>query len=489
MLRPSIPLPLIALLVLIASTAWSASFEEVETPARPNIVLCMADDQGWGDVGYSGASPVLTPVLDEMAASALRFDRFSTASSVCSPTRGSVLTGRHPNRFGCFSWGYELRPQEVTIAEALQQAGYATGHFGKWHLGPVQAGETNSPDTSGFDVFVSSPNFYENDPRMSQNGQVVELKGESSMVTVEAALEFIRVAAEQDRPFLAVIWFGSPHTPHEATDETRAHYADLPERLQHYYGEITGIDTAMGHLREQLRELELADETLLWYTSDNGPQGPDDRRPGSTGGLRGRKGTAWEGGLRVPTIIEWPARIPEPRVTEIPCSTVDIYPTLLELAGVTVPNQPEPIDGLSLVPLIDGEMKARPGPLGFWDHFPQGRPVRSTEILKQLQEAQADGRTLPPEPSPNDEAAAKLIALAESGAELPGHAAWIEGPYKLHRRPDSSGTVYELYNLTEDPAETTDLADQEPERVDRMKAALAAWQGSVLKSLKGEDYR
>ncbi len=326
---------------------------------------------------------------------------------------------------------------------------------------------------------------------MSQNGQVVELKGESSMVTVEAALEFIKVAADTDQPFLAVIWFGSPHTPHQATEATRAHYADtdLPERLQHYYGEITGIDDAMGHLREQLRELDLAENTLLWYTSDNGPQGPDERRPGSAGGLRGRKGSTWEGGLRVPTILEWPARIPEPRVSEVPCGTVDIYPTLLDLAGLEIPDQPKPLDGLSLVPLIDGELDSRPAPIGFWDYFPGGRPVRSGEILKELQAAQAEGRTIPPEPTPNDEAAAKLIALADSGAELPGHAAWVDGPYKLHRLPSNDEAAYELYNLVEDPAEMTDLADQEPERVEELKAALTAWQASVIKSLKGEDYR
>ncbi len=161
MTRHLISLSLVALLFLLAPRAGIALTLKDESPKKPNIILCMADDQGWGDVGYyEGASPAITPVLDAMAASALRLDRFNTASSVCSPTRGSVLTGRHPNRFGCFSWGYELRPQEVTIAEALKQAGYLSGHFGKWHLGPVQAGETNSPDSSGFDVFVSSPNFY-----------------------------------------------------------------------------------------------------------------------------------------------------------------------------------------------------------------------------------------------------------------------------------------------------------------------------------------
>jgi len=125
---------------------------------RPNIVLVMADDQGWGDTGYNGHDRLKTPTLDEMAASCLRFDRFYSAAPVCSPTRGSVLTGRHPNRYGCFSWGYTLRPQEVTIAEVLKTAGYRTGHFGKWHLGPVRADSPVSPGNSGFDEWLSSPN-------------------------------------------------------------------------------------------------------------------------------------------------------------------------------------------------------------------------------------------------------------------------------------------------------------------------------------------
>ena len=131
---------------------------------KPNIVLCMADDQGWGDMAYNGHPILKTPNFDAMAASALRFDRFYAAAPVCSPTRGSVMTGRHPNRFGCFKWGYTLRPQEITIAEALKTAGYVTGHFGKWHLGSVRKGSPVNPGASGFDEWFSSPNFFDNDP-------------------------------------------------------------------------------------------------------------------------------------------------------------------------------------------------------------------------------------------------------------------------------------------------------------------------------------
>ncbi|MBN1589775.1 MAG: sulfatase-like hydrolase/transferase, partial [Pirellulales bacterium] len=134
---------------------------------KPNIVLVMADDQGWGDVGYYGHPTLKTPNLDKLAGDGLRFDRFYAAAPVCSPTRGSVMTGRHPNRFGCFRWGNTLRPQEITLAEALKTAGYTTGHFGKWHLGSVQRGSPVNPGASGFDRWFSAPNFFDNDPIMS----------------------------------------------------------------------------------------------------------------------------------------------------------------------------------------------------------------------------------------------------------------------------------------------------------------------------------
>src|SRR5687767_11794677 len=208
---------------------------------RPNIVLLMADDQGYGDVAYHGDPNVKTPVLDEMAAAGLRFERFYSAAPVCSPTRGSVLTGRHPNRFGCFSWGYPLRSEEVTLAEALSRAGYTTGHFGKWHLGALDEGSPVSPGASGFQQWLSSPNFFEISPLLCQNGKVIQTKGESSLVIVNAALEFMRHAARNKQPFLAVVWFGSPHGPHQALEADRALYAEHPAAMQNYWGEITAL--------------------------------------------------------------------------------------------------------------------------------------------------------------------------------------------------------------------------------------------------------
>ena len=450
--------------------------------SRPNFILCMADDQGWGDVGYNGHEVLKTPVLDEMAATGLRLDRFYAAHPVCSPTRGSVLTGRNPNRFACFSWGHTLRPEEVTIAEALSDAGYATGHFGKWHLGSVRVEDPVSPGGSGFDEWASTPNFYENSPLFSQRGTVIETEGESSEVTVRAALEFIRRCAVDDQPFLAVIWFGNPHTPHEALPELRALYPDATRAEQNYYGEITGIDQAMGLLRRELRELGAAKNTLLWYTSDNGQQR---RSPGSSGGLRGAKASLWEGGIRVPTIIEWPARIRSPRVSDVPGVTSDIYPTLLELAGTSVEHQPT-LDGESLVRLIDGRMTARSRPMGFWVYETRGISTPAAKLMQQMKDEQ-DGKIPPREHPPLTPAALMEVDFAPE--QRPGHACWIDGAWKLHRIPRKAGAVsYELYNLDDDFAETTDVSENQSDRVRQMKSELDAWQRSVIGSLNGDDY-
>lgn len=449
-------------------------------PVRPNVILCMADDQGWGDVGYNGHPHLKTPVLDEMAASGLRFDRFYAAAPVCSPTRGSVLTGRHPNRFGCFSWGYTLRPEEVTLAEALKAAGYVTGHFGKWHLGPVRAGNPLSPGQNGFDRWISSPNFYENDPMMSDQGKVVDLSGESSMATVEAALPFLRQAARNHKPLLAVIWFGNPHGPHVPVQELADLYADQPPAQRNYFAEVTGIDRAMGRLRRELDALGIRRNTLVWYTSDNGAQGP-----GSTGGLRGKKGSLWEGGLRVPCVIEWPERITSPQRTDLPCGTVDIYPTILDITGVRVPSQP-PLDGVSLAPLLAGAMAERPKPLGFWVYPVPGQRTPSAELLAKMRQEERGGRLAPPDAAGEARAWTKRVSTSDA----PGHAAWVDGRYKLHRMARQSGEVVcELYDLVADPKESSDLAGQQPERVQKMKAALETWQKAVLDSLNGADYR
>ena len=450
---------------------------------KPNVVLVMADDQGWGDMAYNGHPVLKTPHFDRMAAEALRFDRFYAAAPVCSPTRGSVMTGRHPNRFGCFKWGHPLRPQEVTIAEALKKAGYTTGHFGKWHLGSVRKGSPVNPGGSGFDEWLSAENFFDNDPILSHQGKAVQTEGESSMVTVDAAIGFIRECAARKKRFLAVVWFGSPHGPHQAFDEDRRPYADQPEKVQHFLGEVTGMDRAFGKLRGEIGDLGIRENTILWYCSDNGAL----PKVGSSGGHRGNKGQVYEGGLLVPAILEWPARISTPRTTDVRSNTCDIYPTLLEIAGVTIQGQP-PLDGVSLVPLIEGQMGDRPKPMGFWDYPIKGIGTPSHQWMTEVLEAQQAGRE--PEADWRLRLDAGKITERYSETELPGHSAWTDGDWKLHRIADQTGAKvrFELYNLGEDREEKNDLYAEQADRAEKMKAALEAWQRSVVRSLNGEDY-
>ena len=452
------------------------------TDEKPNIVLVMADDQGWGDMAYNGHERIKTPNFDQMAAEALRFDRFYAAAPVCSPTRASVMTGRHPNRMGVFKWGHALRPQEITIAEALKSAGYTTGHFGKWHLGSVRKGSPVNPGASGFDCWLSAENFYDNDAILSREGVAVQMKGESSMLAVDAAIEFIREATAAKKPFLAVVWFGSPHSPHQAFDEDREPYKDLPERNQHFLGEVTGMDRAFGKLRGEIKDLGIRDNTILWYTSDNGAL----PKVGSTGGLRGHKGKVYDGGLAVPAILEWPPVIKTPRITNVRCNTSDIYPTVLDIVGVQMEEQP-PLDGISLKGLIEEGMASRGQGMGFWDYPIKGIGTPSAKWMADLLAAQRIGRE-PDDPEKLRLDAAEIKKQYPKN-EFPGHAAWIDDDWKLHRITDKKGNVkWELYDLAKDREEANDLADAEPDRVKKMRADLEAWLQGVIDSLNGEDY-
>lgn len=431
-----------ALLAVVAALACARAGSAEQSP-KPNIILCMTDDQGWGDVSYNGLKQIRTPALDAMAAAGLRFNRFYAQQS-CSPARASVMTGRHPNRMGVFWPGMPLRRQEITVAQAARAAGYVTGHFGKWHLNGVAGPGKVMPDSDplgprncGFDESFSVSNYFETNSTFGRNGVAEKTSGDGSDVIVAEALKFIRRTSAQQQPLLAVIWFGSPHAPHRP----------LPADLQAaggsaYFGELVGVDRSLGTLRSGLRQLGIADNTLVWFCSDNGgwqdPQKPDAN--GVTGGLRGRKGDMYEGGIRVPAVIEWPARIKQPVVTEIPAGVVDIYPTLVDIMQPRVPSPVEPLDGISLLPLMDGHMKERSKPMGFWQGY---------------------------------------------GGTATGPAAWSDNRYKLVKLGDNK---YELYDLTVDLSEQSNLAAQHPAIVNRMKAELETWQQSVLRSFRGADY-
>jgi arylsulfatase A-like enzyme len=444
--------------------------------APRHIVLCVADDLGWHETGYRGHARLKTPVLDEMASSGLRFDRFYAAAPVCSPTRGSIMTGRHPNRYGTFAPNYAIRPEEVTIAQLLRQQGYATGLFGKWHLGPSRAGAPNNPGNMGFDEWVSTDNFFGHSPLMSRNGAEPERHhGESSETVVRQALRFFEDQVRAGKPSFTMVCFGSPHEPYSPMDDDMIPYVGLPDRLQQRFGEITAMDRAMGQLREGIRKTGVREDTLLWFVSDNGTPTPDvvDTH------LRGSKGNVYEGGVRVPALIEWPARVPQPRVTEMRAVTSDILPTLCELTGAAKPQRP--LDGISLVPLLNGVVNERKEAICFWRYDTQREAQENPEPY--LDPATQRGN-IPTSRVRNIQFMNYRHRKART-SDFGGMAA-ITGPqYKLVVTPEGEKQLFDLKN---DDAEKTDMASQKPELVKQLLAELEDWQRSVERSLTAADY-
>lgn len=472
---------------------------------RPNIILLMGDDHGWEETGYNGHPHVKTPVLDEMAASGLRLNRFYAAHPSCSPTRGSVLTGRHPNRYGTFTPNYSMRPEEITVAHRLRDAGYATGHFGKWHVGPVKKSSPTNPGAMGFDEWLSHDNFFELDPFLSRNGgPPQQFMGESSEIIIDDTIRFIGRSMKVGKPFFTIVWFGSPHEPYSGLPADLALYDNLPEKyaakkvsltsnetggrtkrslrdvLRERYAEITAMDRAIGKLRDYLKANGLRDNTMLWYCGDNGtPASGEAESP-----LRGRKGMMYEGGIRVPGVIEWPGRISTPRVSDVNSVTSDMLPTLCALAGQSPP--PRPIDGINLAPLLDGKMTRRPSPVCFWSY---SMPKERRGKLKPYIDPELQKGTTPLVKLMNGIATRNFVNYHQppiAEADYHGARTIVDNRYKLHV---TSKGKQELYDLTADPAETRDLSKSRPGVVRKLTTQLRQWQSSVLNSLTGADYK
>jgi arylsulfatase A-like enzyme len=453
---------------------------------RPNIILCMSDDQGWGDVGYHNHPHLKTPNLDKMAGRGMKLERFYSGAPVCSPTRGSALTGRHPFRYGIFSANVGRLPkEELTLAEALRSFGYTTGHFGKWHLGTLTKTVTESnrggerginhyspPWENGFDECFSTeaktPTY---DPMIKPDNwddhrwwnpvaadqkqqdfntfywtgpdQMVteNLNGDDSKLIMDRAISFIKNAANEDKPFLSVIWFHAPHWPVVAGKEYRDLYAELDEFSQNHFGCISAMDAQVGELRKSLRDLGIADNTMLWFCSDNGPEGfvnedaGKSHGKGSAGILRGRKRDLFEGGVRVPGILEWPDKIKPGQVTEFPCSTSDYFPTIMDALNHTPANRPKPVDGISLMPMLNGKMEVRNSSIAF-----------------------------------------------ESGKQI----SLIGDRYKIISI--DKGASFMMFDIINDPTELNNIAEKEPELLAKMKRQLTSWQESCKRSLAGKDY-
>lgn len=495
------PIPFLAFLLALSSPAPAA------TP-QPNIVLLMGDDHGWEETGYHGHPYVKTPVLDEMAATGLRLECFYAAHPSCSPTRGSFLTGRHPNRYGTFAPGWSLRPEEISVAHILRQAGYLCGHFGKWHVGTVKAGSPTNPGAMGFHDWVSHDNFFELNPSLSRNGGPPEVfPGESSEIVVKEAIRFIDGAKEQGKPFFTIVWFGSPHEPYSGLPADLALYDDLLARyqdkivtltsnetgkqvkrpqgevLRERYAEITAMDRAIGKLRDHLAAQGLRRDTLLFYCGDNGTS-PD---ASLASPHRGVKGQVYEGGVLVPGLIEWPARIPQPRSTTVRATTSDLLPTICALTAQPLPGRP--LDGIDLSPVLDGAMKERPQPLCFWAYnTSRFRGSRAEPYIDpELQQGTTPLVKLAGGKATRDFQNFRQPLISE--ADYLGARAIIDGHAKLviHETPKGNPKI-ELFDLLADPAEKTDLSGQQPAVVRDLQTKLRGWQESVLRSLTGLDY-
>lgn len=407
---------------------------------QPNIILVMSDDQGWGQVGYYDHPILKTPNLDQMAQKGLRLDRFYAGAPVCSPTRASVLTGRANDRSAVYSHGYPLRIQEKTIAQALQRSGYHTAHFGKWHLNglkgpgvPVFKEDERSPSVFGFEEWITVTNFFDINPLMGSNGEVKEYRGSSSEIIVDQALDYI--AKNKEHPFFVVIWYGSPHDPWHALEGDKEELpTDLDSSTRNYLGEIVEIDRSIGKLRNGLKAMALTNNTLLWFNSDNGglPQGDKE----GVGGLRGFKGSVYEGGLRVPCIIEWPDHIEEGQTTNYPASTMDIFPTIASILGLPDDAMTYPVDGASIAHVFNDEVHKREKPIPF---------------------------------------------------KFNNKGALISNDYKLVVE-DIEQRQYALYNINEDKDESHDILSIEQKVGTEMINYYESWLESVHRSVEGNDY-
>lgn len=423
------------------------SEDSVSNNQKPNIIFIVADDMGWRDTGYSGNPVVKTPNLDEMSSVGLKFNNFYSAHATCSPGRMAILTGRTPLRARMVTTVGAMQAGEVTVAEALKTVSYDTAHFGKWGLGR----KDTHPLNQGFDEAIWSKGHYNNGMSFfsgfsnrsdfdssEKDERPIKTTGESSVATMELAIEFIQKRSKLKKPFFVQVCFGSPHGPHIAHPKFKKLYEELSKQDQNYYGEISGIDAAVGNLRTELRRLKIEDNTILWFVSDNGGI-----REGSGGKLKGKIG------VRTLGLLEWPDKITNSMESHIPVSHMDMYPTILDITGITMKNQPI-VDGISLLPLLNGRMNHRPKPLG----FTRGGLSR------------------------------------KDGKFQIGDSVWIDGSFKLKYRKEQNKKLESitLFDLTVDPSESVNIVTQHPERAKEMVKKMTVWNKSVQKSFEGEDY-
>jgi arylsulfatase A len=403
---------------------------------KPNIVVLLSDDLGYGDLGCFGHPRIKTPHLDQLARDGLRLTACYAGAPVCSPSRAALFTGRNPNRLGVRDWialdsGVHLPRAEITVAKLLKDAGYTTCLAGKWHLNSRFNGKEPTPGDFGFDHwFATQNNARHQDPtNFVRNGKGVgPLKGHATALVVDEAMKFIADAG--DKPFAVFVTFHAPHEQIATPEKFRALYEDVSDPTQRdYYGSVSLIDHEAGRLLAWLNVRRLRENTLVLFTSDNGPEGLR-RYPkaihshGSADPLRGGKLSLYEGGIRVPAILHWPGRTKAGTQCAEPICFTDLLPTLCAAAGIETPRG-RTLDGTNVLPLLEGKPVTRARPL-YWQYD-----------------------------------------KAEGG---PWTLAVRQGPWKL--LADAKRERFALYNVVEDAAETRDRTAEQPEQVRKLRADL-----------------
>ena len=352
---------------------------------RPNFVVILCDDLGYGDLECYGHPHIKTPHLNQLAQEGVRLTDCYSSAPVCSSSRAGLLTGQTPNRVGVYDWipsGHvmHLPKTETTVATLLQQSGYNTAHVGKWHCnGKFNSDEQPQPDDHGFDHWFSTQNNaiprHENPKNFVRNGKPVgPLEGFSCQIVADEGIQWIKSQQDSDNPFFLFACFHEPHEPIESPDDLVKKYLPVAKDRDEaqYFANVENMDAAVGKIMSALDEMNLAEETLIFFTSDNGPETLDryrtaNRSYGSPGPLRGMKLHIYEGGIRVPGIVRWKGRITPGQTSGQPVGGFDLLPTLCDLAGVKVPAT-IPLDGCSVEPLLHGQQIERPLPM-FWHYY------------------------------------------------------------------------------------------------------------------------
>jgi len=444
---------------------------------RPNVVLILTDDQGYGDLGVYGNPAVQTPHLDALARQGVRLDQHYSGAPLCAPARAALLTGRYHQRTGALSVesnrGMDrIAPRETTVADLFRAAGYATGMVGKWHNGAFDA--RHHPRARGFDEFVGFLNggMYYWRWVLDRGGTPWRSDGRYlTDVFTDEAVGFLR--RHRSEPFFLYLAYNAPHAPLEAPPEDVRPFAEqdsLSDTVSTLYGMIRRLDAGVGRVMDALDELGLAEHTILLFTSDNGPLlGGDYRR--YNGPFRGAKNLVLEGGIRVPAMVRWPAAIPGGRAFHGMAHFTDWLPTLLAACGVG--ERPAlPLDGSNLLPALQGDVGDGLRTKLFWQHN-RNRPVRNCNAAMRDGDWKLVWPYLAQARYKSDEDRRWYERMfTESHFTMEIEQTMLERPVPAPGRP-------ELFNLADDPGEEVDLSGRHPERRARMELELESWFDAV----------